>query len=738
MKKLLLTTLASLGAAASLSAVQTFSVLQADYTAFASGEPKDVSLSNLGEIGLAPTLEQLTVLDDPVIWRAVADKQGNLYLGTGKEGTVYKMTPTGEIETVFSPEEILTRALVLDDEGNLYVGTSPQGRVYRIPPGQRPEIYFDPADEYIWDMIFDKDGNLYVATGAAGTIYKLKPDFKPGDEAVKWFETDRAHVTTLTFDPEGNLLAGTAPRAYLYRIAPDGTGTVIYNAGTDEISGVSTAEDGTVYFSTLHVSGNEPKKDKNGSAQNLPDILERLERSTGTRNRGGPGDKDEPDEPTASKAPSLLFALGTDGFAEPLWSPVNMNICTFLPRPDGSFLIGASEDGSLFSVNDLTQWSLLQCAESGGEVTDLVSVPGEEGAVYVLTSNPGAVYKLSGRPAASGSFTSEPVDAEIIARWGTLRLFGSATQEVPGINWETRTGNSPQPDATWSAWTGLKDHTVASPPGRYLQYKAAFDQPEALLRGVRLFYTTPNSAPLVSRINVLPGGLTIISIPPKPSPISVAQLTGSNDPAGLEQEPPPIQQIRPLGESGFFSAGWRAYDPNGDELVYAVAIKPDSDSEWITLTDDLDVNVFSFNTRGLDDGYYRLKVTASDQLDNPPDEARTGTKISQPFLVDNTAPVVTLETQKHNDDNTVLVFTATDKSSVIAAASYVLDGGAPVTLQPEDGIFDAQEEIFRIKLDSPKPGPHSIVVEVLDESANRGVAQTTFTVEAQPEDSSSN
>ncbi|MGE9292361.1 MAG: hypothetical protein ACQKBW_01990, partial [Puniceicoccales bacterium] len=107
MKKLLLTTLASLGAAASLSAVQTFSVLQADYAAFASGEPKDVSLSNLGEVGLAPTLEQLTVLDDPVIWRAVADKQGNLYLGTGKEGTVYKMTPTGEIETVFSPEEIL-------------------------------------------------------------------------------------------------------------------------------------------------------------------------------------------------------------------------------------------------------------------------------------------------------------------------------------------------------------------------------------------------------------------------------------------------------------------------------------------------------------------------------------------------------------------------------------------------------------------------------------------------------
>jgi sugar lactone lactonase YvrE len=729
MNKFVLTSLtALLGAAGPLAAVQTTSVLQADYAAFAAGEPVNVSLSSLGELGLAPALEQLTVLDDPIIWRGVTDADGNLYLGTGKQGTVYKMTPAGEVSPVFEPEEILSRALALDAEGNLYVGTSPSGRVYRIPPGQRPEIYFDPADEYIWDMIFDQEGNLYVATGADGTIYKLKPDFKPGDEAVKWFKTDRAHVTALAFDAEGNLLAGTAPRAYVYRIAPDGTGTVIYNAGTDEISGISAGADGSVYFSTLHMQDKKNGKDKPVTAQDLPDILEKL--YAGTPAHPAPP-KDQPEEPAAATAPSLLFRIGTDGFAEPLWSPVAMNICTFRVNADGTFTLGGSENGSLFHVTDLTDWSLLQCAEGGGEVTGLIPVPGEDGALYVLTSNPGAVYKLSGRPAASGTFTSEPVDAEAVAQWGALRVFASPTQEIAGLSWETRTGNSPQPDDTWSPWAPLKDSAIGNPPGRYLQYKAAFDQDSARLRGVRLFYTERNAAPLITRLNLLPVGLTVVTLPPKAGQINLAQLTGGGDNTSFDQEPPPMQQIRPLGEPGYYSAGWRAYDPNGDELAYTVALKPESADEWVTLTDGLDVNVYSFNTRGLADGYYRLQVTATDQPSNPPGEARTGLKVSQPFLVDNTAPTVTLETQKRNTDSTVLVFSASDQSSVITAARYVLDGGEPVNLLPESGLFDAQDALFRILLDAPKPGPHSIVVEVLDEAGNRGIAQTAFTVEAE-------
>lgn len=713
-----------------LLAVKTRSVEQHDFAAFIAGEPENVSISNLGEMELAPALEEIATLDDPIIWDAVADSQGNVYLGTGKEGTVYKMTPAGEVETVFKPEETLTRTLAIDTEDNLYVGSSPNGRVYRIAPGQRPEIYFDPEDEYIWDLVFDKEGNLYVATGAEGTIFKLKPDFKPGDEAETWFTSDRVHVTTMTFDDEGNLLAGTAPRAYVYRISPDGTGTVIYNAGTDEISALHAGENGTVYFSTLHANGHG-NKDKNATtAMDLPTVLEKLYRGSTTKTTTTNNNDDKEEEPLAAQAPSLLFRIGPDGFTEPIWSPVSMNIYTFRAAGDGEFYIGGSENGQLFKVRDLTSWRLLQSAKTGGEISRMIPVPNEEGALYIMTSNPGAVYKLSSKPSEEGNFTGEPVDASVSADWGALRLFGSIPQDIAGLSWETRTGNSPEPDETWSDWQPLRDHSVASPHGRYLQYRANFDKTEAILRGVRLFYTYRNGAPIVSRINLLPVGLTVVTIPPKDSPVNVSQLTSGKNGKSIQVQRPPVRQIRPLSEPGFFSAGWRSFDPNGDKLIYSVAVKAESDEDWVTLGEDLEVNVFSFNTRGLDDGYYMLKVTASDERSNPPGEARTGMKLSQPFLVDNSNPSVTLETQKRNENSYVLVFTASDKYSIIAEANYVLDGGKPVQLQPEDGIFDSQEEIFRVVLEDPKAGSHSIVVEVEDESGNRGVAQAVFTIEA--------
>ncbi len=721
-------------ASASLSpllGVTTHVAEQHDFATLSAGELENVSISNLGEVRLAPSLAKLTTLEESIVWDAVADAQANLYVGTGKDGTVYKITPSGESETIFQPVEILSRGLCLDAEGNLYVATSPEGRVYRIPPGGRPEIYFDPSEEYIWDMAFDAEGNLYVATGKDGKIYKLKPDFKPGDEAELWFESDRTHITTIVFDSSGDLLAGTAPKAYLYRISPEGKGSVIYNAGTDEISAIVPGDDKNVYFTTLHYKEKGKSSNKEDeTAMDLPTVLEKLygdSQQESSNGNGKPESKDT-DEPIAATAPSMLFQLGADGFAEPIWSPVRMNIYAFTRTVTGQFLVGTDEDGQLFEVSDLSHWSLLQNAPQGGEITSMLPVPGEDGAVYVITSNPAAVYKLSSQPVESGKFTSSPVDAQVAATWGKLRLYGSVPQNLPGVSWESRTGNSPTPDVTWSDWEGLSEHAISSPPGRYLQYRASFEQTDSVLRGVRLFYSYRNGAPIVSHINLVPVGLTIVTMPPKTNNVTISQLTSGKNGNSLK-ESPPVRQIRPLTEPGFFSAGWSSFDPNGDTLSYAVAIKALDADDWVTLGENLEMNVYSFNSRGMADGYYELRVTASDAPSNPGDDARTGMKLSQPFLVDNTNPTVRLGTQKQNEESYVLVYTATDALSIIADAKYVLDGGEPVQMIPEGGLFDSQEEIFRIVLSDLKPGPHSLVVDVADESGNRGVTQTVFSIE---------
>ena len=72
----------------------------------------------------------------------------------------------------------------------------------------------------------------------------------------------------------------------------------------------------------------------------------------------------------------------------------------------------------------------------------------------------------------SGTFTSRVFDAGTAAnlKWGTLTA--GAADGLPVI--QTRTGNSPVPDASWSTFTPLgAGGAIQSPVGRYIQYSAA-------------------------------------------------------------------------------------------------------------------------------------------------------------------------------------------------------------------------------------------------------------------------
>jgi hypothetical protein len=78
---------------------------------------------------------------------------------------------------------------------------------------------------------------------------------------------------------------------------------------------------------------------------------------------------------------------------------------------------------------------------------------------------------------ASGTFTSAPLDAgDARAAWGTLNATGSGAS----VSYETRTGNTATPDASWSAFQALgANDAVQSPMGRYIQYRATLSTSDA-------------------------------------------------------------------------------------------------------------------------------------------------------------------------------------------------------------------------------------------------------------------
>src|SRR5512136_2763832 len=124
-----------------------------------------VSLGPEGQLFLAPAYDVFFDTSQPYIFSMVRDKAGNLYLGTGHEGKVYKVDPQGKGSVYFQSKELDIFALALDSNDVLYAGTSPDGKVYKITSASQATEFCDPDDKYIWSLLFDDAGNLYVGTG---------------------------------------------------------------------------------------------------------------------------------------------------------------------------------------------------------------------------------------------------------------------------------------------------------------------------------------------------------------------------------------------------------------------------------------------------------------------------------------------------------------------------------------------------------------------------------------------
>ncbi|MGH9854773.1 MAG: hypothetical protein ACREBD_33495, partial [Blastocatellia bacterium] len=140
------------------------------------GDAKGVSIADNGALTLAPALAEVFDTKQAYIWSAVADNAGNIYLGTGHEGRVFKIDPSGKGALLYKTSELDVMALAVDAQGNVYAGTSPDGKVYRISPSGEAKVFFEPKTKYIWSLAFDGQGRLLVGTGDKGVIYRVNRD----------------------------------------------------------------------------------------------------------------------------------------------------------------------------------------------------------------------------------------------------------------------------------------------------------------------------------------------------------------------------------------------------------------------------------------------------------------------------------------------------------------------------------------------------------------------------------
>ena len=99
---------------------------------FLRGEVENLSIDSYGRLTLGPTSTPIYDSSAPFIWTAITLADGSVYAGSGNEGQVYRIDPSGKGSVFFDSEELEVHALAAVPGGGIYVGTSPQGKIYKV------------------------------------------------------------------------------------------------------------------------------------------------------------------------------------------------------------------------------------------------------------------------------------------------------------------------------------------------------------------------------------------------------------------------------------------------------------------------------------------------------------------------------------------------------------------------------------------------------------------------------
>lgn len=691
--------------------------------ALLNGDSRGVSVTDTGALMLAPQFTPLFDTQQAYVWSSTADSAGNVYLGTGHDGKIFRVGSDGKGALLYDAAELDVTALVVGRDGALYAGTSPEGKVYRVTQDGKADVYFDPPDKYIWSLAVASDGSLAVGTGDTGKLYRVRAAGAKPEESLL-VDTNETHIISLAADARGQIIAGTDPGGLVLRISPEGKTFALFDSPLREIHALALAPDGSIYALALGDAATGPRASSSttttvSSASSGGTVTGTVTTDDGTSQAvtsfGAQAQTQARSRNELNGARSAVFHISPDGGADVLWSSQTVTGFSVAASPQGaSVLIGTSDKGRIYSVTDDGRDTLL-LQSSEDQISSLV-VRGRE--VFAASSNQGKLFRLSTDMVAEGTYESPVRDAKFVASWGRVWWRGRGQVEL-----QTRTGNTERPDMTWSDWSvPYKDPAgvaVASPRARFIQWRAVLRSAggtDARIEDVSLSYLPRNVAPEVLQIQVLPVGIALqsaVQIQVDPN-IEASGL----DPSliGPQVQIPPRRTF----QRGAVSLQWQAEDRNGDTLVYSVFYRSITESTFHLLKENLRDNFYSIDGAALGDGRYVFKVLASDAPENSFGQALTGERVSEPLSVDGTPPSVRAsgDAQVTAEGRARVRFTVEDSSGMIRRADVSVDSGEWRAVFPEDGIADSPREVYALELPLEGAGEHTISLRAIDGSGN--------------------
>jgi hypothetical protein len=614
--------------------------------------------SDANELGDVNVVEAEQYLSNEHIFAMGTDVAGRLLAGISGDKCKLLRFKADKVETVFEPNDAkYIFAIATDDKGNIYLGTGPEGKVYQFDPFDPAAsgVVYDTRDKNILSLAVGDDGFVYAGSDSRGLIYKINPNTKT---ASVLYDSEQPEITALLFSPGGELYAA-------------GTSAKIIQAQTK-------------FASELPAAGRPETSEPGKSASE----------SRGWRKLNiahtGPGGKAPKGKAPTRKLPkpgeaSYIYKITRDGYVTDIFSETAIFFC--LVAQEGELLVGTGNSGQLFTIEPASeQETIIYEDEQASQIT-AVAVNG--GDMYLGTANPAKLVKLSKSFASEGTYSSDLVDAGQPAKWGKLQIDADIPEGCKVLV-ASHSGNVKDAnDPTFSEWTEPVEITgpvqLRCPLGRFCQYKLVLQSKDGA------------KSPLVREIAA---ASTVPNLAPKVESVVVNRLAAAN-------------------KAGVFKIRYKAKDDNGDRLIYKIDFRKIGRSNWIELEDEIEADSFGWDGKTLEDGRYEVRVTASDERSNTTTTKLTGSRISEPVVVDNTGPVIEERSLDKDGSTVTLKLQVVDVLSAIDELHYTVDSNAEwMGGVPTDLVYDTTREDFTIVIEDLEAGEHVIAVRVADAAGN--------------------
>jgi outer membrane protein assembly factor BamB len=582
-------------------------------------------------------------------------------------------------------------ASTIGPDGAIYVGTGNEGKIFRVEGGTA-KPFADTEAALVTSLVW-AEGTLYAGTLPKGRVYAIDKAGKVKEHAAL---TGAEHVWGLAHDPkQRTLYAATGPEGKLFAIDRAGKSKVVHDDMAEHLLSIDLDAQGRVYAGTS--SGARVVRVEGGKASVLYDFAGQevttldvgpsfvAVASNEFAEAPPPGGEGAKDGPARLKRPKpgkgKVYALGFDGRAQELYASDASHV-TDVEVVDGAVQVGLAQDGKVYRVTESGERALWADVDE----RQVVSLALGASTPHFLTSDGVSVYRVKSA-GAEGVWTSAVLDAKVPSRWGEL-----TTRKKGSLRWATRSGDTETPDASWSAWSAesSQDAPIKSVGARFLQLKLTLVG-DAELYALSAYYLPQNQAARVRNVRE------------KSKPVDPKAPTAS-----------PIIALT-----------WDVDNPDDDRLRYRLAFRREEQQTFIPLLREhevLEQTDYAWDTRSVPDGFYRLRVEASDEPTNPDAFVQKTTALSAPVRVDNHAPTLSdVKVQKG-----VLSGRVSDGLGPIERIEVSVDAAPFRPVFPDDGLLDTASERFTLPLGALTTGTHVVAVRASDAAHNIGSAELEF------------